>query len=124
VRFAAGGWWNSSRWFNCHSHQPPDCLAHHVSLRYHRGIAHPGRKAPGLHPKEGPGSGVEEVNKWMASIVIPILDAKDRAEVLARAQAFWFDLQANPSYSSEMDRYFPQPDQSKVFVATVSSVDR
>jgi hypothetical protein len=55
-----------------------------------------------IDPKEGPGSGVEEVNKWMASIVIPILDAKDRAEVLARAQAFWFDLQANPVVQKKM----------------------
>jgi hypothetical protein len=49
-----------------------------------------------IDPKEGPGDGVAEVNRWMASVVIPILDAKDRCEVLARAQAFWFDLQSNP----------------------------
>jgi hypothetical protein len=38
------------------------------------------------------GEGPEEANKWMTSMVIPILDGKDRLEVLARAQCFWFDL--------------------------------
>lgn len=47
-----------------------------------------------IEPKEGPGNGPEEVNKWMASVVIPVLDGKDRVEILARAQSFWFDLPA------------------------------
>jgi hypothetical protein len=55
-----------------------------------------------IDPKEGPGDGAGEVNRWIASVVIPILDAKDRCEVLARAQAFWFDLQSNPVVRKKM----------------------
>lgn len=47
-----------------------------------------------IEPDHAPGSGAEAVNQWVASSLIPILDGKDRAEVLARAQAFWFDLAA------------------------------
>jgi hypothetical protein len=45
-----------------------------------------------IEPNQPPGRGAEEVNKWLAAVVIPILDSKDRVEILARAQAFWLDL--------------------------------
>jgi hypothetical protein len=50
-----------------------------------------------IEPNQPPGSGPEEANKWTASVVIPIADGKDYAEILARAQSFWFDLPGTPA---------------------------
>jgi len=50
-----------------------------------------------LEANEQPGEGPEEANRWMTGMVIPIMDGRDRLEVLARAYSFWFDLPAEPS---------------------------
>ena len=50
-----------------------------------------------LETKESPGDGPEEANRWMTNLVISFLDGRDRLEVLARAQSFWFDLPADPA---------------------------
>ena len=33
----------------------------------------------------------------MTRLVVPFLDDRDRIEVLARAQSFWFDLPSDPA---------------------------
>src|SRR5262249_38570096 len=45
-----------------------------------------------IEPSNPIGDGPEEANKWMATNAIPALDGKDRLEIMARAQCFWFDL--------------------------------
>lgn len=49
-----------------------------------------------LETKEPLGQGPDEANRWITSLCISFLDGKDRLEVLARAQSFWFDLPADP----------------------------
>ncbi len=50
-----------------------------------------------LERQEIPGEGAEEANKWITGMAVPIMDARARLEVLARAYSFWFDLPAEPA---------------------------
>jgi hypothetical protein len=66
-----------------------------------------------LETKEPLGEGPEEANRWMMGLVISFLDGRDRLEVLARAQSFWFDLPADPRVRHRfVDRKVPDFDSA------------
>lgn len=67
-----------------------------------------------IEPKESPGATPEEVNDWLASMVIPLADHRDRAEILARAQSFWFDLPATATIQQRI-REIGIPDLNTAF---------
>jgi hypothetical protein len=69
-----------------------------------------------LETKEPLGEGPEEANRWMTGLVIAFLDGKDRIEVLARAQSFWFDLPADPAVNYRFDD-LSMPDFGAAFAA-------
>lgn len=70
-----------------------------------------------IEKKEGPGEGAEEVNKWLASTMVPLLELKDRAEILARAQSFWFDLPAKAAVQKKVSE-MGVPDYDTAFSDT------
>jgi len=67
-----------------------------------------------IEPKEAPGQGVDEINTWMATTLIPLVDIKDRAEIMARAQSFWFDLPASDAIRQKL-REMGIPDFNTAF---------
>lgn len=56
-----------------------------------------------LETKESPEEGPDGANRWMTGLAIPFLDGRNRIEVLARAQSFWFDLPADPAVRHRFD---------------------
>src|SRR2546426_8125376 len=45
----------------------------------------------------------EGANRWMTALVIPFLEGRNRIEVLARAQLFWFELPEDPAIRRRFD---------------------
>jgi hypothetical protein len=45
-----------------------------------------------IEPKDPIGEGPDEVNRWMATTLIPLFEGRPGLEILARARSFWFQL--------------------------------
>lgn len=69
-----------------------------------------------IETKEPLRGGPEEANRWMTGLVISFLDGRNRIEVLARAQSFWFDLPADPAVRHRFDE-LEVPDFDVAFAA-------